>query len=72
MTAKEKPLKKIEPPLPIYSVFVTNGSTKIFYGMMIKEDAYELVKKKTPEVALKEIEKDLSGNIRLIVEEKLP
>lgn len=71
-TVKEKPLKKIEPPLPIYAIFITNGKDKVFYGMMMKEDAYDKIKKNKPEDLLKEIDKELSGDIKAIVEERLP
>ena len=31
---KQTGLKKIEPPLPIYSIFITNGKERVFYGMI--------------------------------------
>ena len=72
MQKKDKPLKPIEPPLPIYVVNITNGHEKIFYAMMTKEDAYDIVKKKKPEELLKKIDKQLDGTLNAVVEEKLP
>lgn len=46
-----KPLPPIEPPLPIYSVYVTNGTDSVFCGMMDKEDADAKIK--NPEKLLK-------------------
>ena len=69
---KQTGLKKIEPPLPIYSIFITNGKERVFYGMMVKEDAYSTIKQFNPEELLKKIEKELSGDLKAIVEEKLP
>lgn len=50
MTTGKKPKKEskhlplIEPPLPIYSVYVTNGTESVFCGMMDKEDAEKKIK----------------------------
>ena len=56
-----KPLPPIEPPLPIYSVYVTNGTDSVFCGMMDKEDADAKIK--NPEKLLKEAGKELSGTL---------
>lgn len=69
---KQTELKKIEPPLPIYSIFITNGKDRVFYGMMVKEDAYSTIKQYKPEELLNKIDKELSGDLKAIVEERLP
>lgn len=69
---KQTELKKIEHPLPIYSIFITNGKERMFYGMMIKEDAYSTIKQYKPEELLNKIDKELSGDLKAIVEERLP
>ena len=69
---KQTGLKKIEPPLPIYSIYITNGKEKVFYGMMVKEDAYSAIKRYKPEELLNRIDKELSGDLKAIVEERLP
>lgn len=65
-----KPLPPIEPPLPIYSVYVTNGTESVFCGMMDKEDAEKKIK--NPDKLLKEAGKELCGTLKAEIKILVP
>ena len=67
---EKKVLPPIEPPCPIYAVYIENGTDSVFYGMIDKEDAEQKIK--NPVKLLKETGKELSGDLKAVIKVFMP
>lgn len=56
---------------PLYAIYVTNGTEKAFCGMMVDKKEAELFAK-NPQKLLEKEGKTLSGNLSVVIDERVP